>query len=77
MNIWLGLYTFGVIHMSADAKNANFGTPPSWHYADIFLGTPLLADSQRPSKKCRSARILAPLEKFFRTPLDKIVETPI
>ena len=60
----------GVIHISADAKNAHFGTPPppSWHYADIFLGPPPLADSQRPSKKCRIAWISAPLENFFSNP---------
>ena len=41
--------TLGVIHISADAKKAHFGTPPNWHYADIFLGPPL-ANSQRTSK---------------------------
>ncbi len=30
----------GVIHISADAKKTHFGTTPSWHYADIFLGPP-------------------------------------
>ena len=51
------------------------GPPPSWHYADIFLGPPL-ADSQRPSKKCWTARILAPSKNVFGTLLDKIVENP-
>ena len=35
-----------------------------------------LADSQRPLKKCRTASILVPLKKNFRTLLDKIVENP-
>ena len=54
----------GVIHISADAKKAHFGTP----LADTMLTfswDPPLADSQHTSKKMWNARIFAPLDNFF------------
>ena len=69
------LNTLGVIHISADAKKAHFGTP----LADTMLtfSWDPLADSQHTPKNMLNARLLVPFNKKIRKPLDKKFRNPI
>ena len=51
--------------------------PPLADTMLTFSWAPPLADSQRPSKKCRTARILATLEKIFEPHSIKLSKPPI